>query len=612
MQTLKFGFKYWKKYAPIAIFTKCLSIIALTCDLLLPILLSMLLNYCVLEEDPAKENGIFAWFLDGRYGQVHTMKLFWHLLLWLTVLIVAKHIIVYIRDNINEWIGLLFETDLRNVTFKQLLELDSATIAKYNTGELLTIINSDTIMFKMTFSSVIPNLFDSVYVIIVAVFLLGKINPWLLIIPLLISPFTIVKLMQFRKQSKINFTKIRSENSKMSLAVQENIEAVRLVRSFTNEDAEKEKFNIVNESLQNAYVEQVSLQAKFDALLNSLRQIAYIGSIMVTTILVIKGLLPVGYLVASTEYVNRIIGFTNQFSNMLFQIQQQIVSGIKMYDFLNHKSLIKNGENAIDACSKPNINITNGYLTIDDKSILKNININIPYGKKIGIVGGTGSGKTMLLESLIRAHDLTSGSITLDGTDIKSFDLEDLRKQYSFVFQDIFLFSNTIDSNIAYSEPDISKDAVVDAAKHSMAHGFITQLDNQYDTIIGERGLGISGGQKQRVSIARALLKGAPVLILDDSTSALDVQTERALLKDIKETYPEKTLIISAHRFSSVIDCDEILYMQDGEIIERGTFDELMNLNGHFAKVYNVQKAQTKEIVNYDSIADIHRGANRM
>jgi len=295
----------------------------------------------------------------------------------------------------------------------------------------------------------------------------------------------------------------------------------------------------------------------------------------------------------------KIMDHISQINNTLFIMQQQIVSGHKMIDFLNCESKVPEKEDAVGITSLPNIEVNNGYLVMDGKTVLKDINVSIPYGKKLGIVGGTGSGKSVLLESLVRIHDLTGGSITINGTDVRDYTLDSLRNNFSYVFQDVFLFSNTIDSNIAYAMPDIERRQVVNAAKHAQAHNFIKHLPERYDTIVGERGLGISGGQKQRVSIARALLKDAPVIVLDDSTSALDVKTERKLLADIKENYPDKTMLISAHRLSSVASCDEILYMQDGMIVERGTFDELMALGGHFANVYNVQEAERKSVIEY-------------
>ena len=231
------------------------------------------------------------------------------------------------------------------------------------------------------------------------------------------------------------------------------------------------------------------------------------------------------------------------------------------------------------------------------------MSVDLPYGKKLGIVGGTGSGKSVLLKCLVRILDLGGGSISIDGRDIKDYSLKNLRNLFSFVFQDVFLFSNTVESNIAYSDPEIDDEFVVTAATNAQAHNFITRLSDGYRTVVGERGLGISGGQKQRVSIARALLKNAPVLVFDDSTSALDVETERRLLQTVRTEYADKTVIITAHRLSSVVDCDEIIYMRDGKITERGTFEELMALGGDFAQVYNIQQAQRQSVMDYDALA---------
>ena len=285
-------------------------------------------------------------------------------------------------------------------------------------------------------------------------------------------------------------------------------------------------------------------------------------------------------------------------------MQQQLLSGRNMLDFMNCESKIVGGEQSAKEIEQIHLKVEDASLAIQGQEILKHINLDVTPGKKIGIVGGTGSGKSVLLESLIRVHDVNEGKITLNGTDIREYDLDSLRQKFSYVFQDVFLFSNTITSNIAYSEPEVERQQIQKAAEHAQAHGFITNLLDGYETIVGERGLGISGGQKQRVSIARALLRDAPILVLDDSTSALDVGTEKKLLADIKKFYPDKTLLISAHRLSSVVDCDEILFMRDGSIEERGTFEELMKLNGDFAKIYNIQKNQEGS-VNFDALADV-------
>lgn len=621
MDVFKFGFRQWKRHLPLDILTKLLSFVALTADLLLPMLTAIFINH-IIQEQAVDHKNFFSFLLTGEYGEMHTMKLFFTVAAVFLGLILFKDVIVYIKNYILQKLGLALETDLRVLTFHKLMDLDSETISEYNTGELLTTINSDTIMFKEMFCRMIPNICDSIFVLVVAVVMLARINTRLLVIPLILTPFFAMALLRFRKLARENFRAIRGCNSNMALTVQENIEAVRLVRSFTNEEVEKKKFDTSNYKLRDAHIKQIKLSSTFEAIFGIIRQGAYIGSIAVSAVLVMRGELLVGYLVASADYVFRIMNHVTQINNSMFQMQQQLVSGRKMLDFMNTESKIVSGPISVsespkdgimipsdetaadsDVLTEAHIEIVNGSLEIGGQSILRNINLDITPGKKIGIVGGTGSGKSVLLESLIRVHDMTDGQILLNGIDIREYELNSLRRQFSYVFQDVFLFSNTITSNIAYSEPEVGRQQVVKAAEHAQAHGFISSFTEGYETIIGERGLGISGGQKQRVSIARALLRNAPILVLDDSTSALDVGTEKRLLADIKEFYPDKTLLISAHRLSSVVDCDEIIYMRDGEIIERGTFDELMKLGGTFAKIYNIQMTQEGS-VNFDALAD--------
>lgn len=605
MNVFKFGFQHWKKYLPLDILTKLMSCIALTADLMIPIITGMLIDYVIRGVNPEdKQNDtVFEFLVSGKYGEPHTMKLFWTLAGIFMGLVLLKDVIVYLKNWILQILGLGLETDLRKVTFDKLMKLDSETLAEYNTGEILTTLNSDTIMFKEMFCRMIPNIFESLFGLVIAVVMLVKINVYLLIIPVVLTPFFTMALLRFRKMARQNFRNIRGRNSNMSLTVQENIEAVRLVRSFTNEEEEKRKFDDANETLKNAHIEQIKLSSRFEAIFSIVRQTAYIGSIAVAAILVIKGYMLIGSLVASAEYVLRIMNFVTQINNSMFQMQQQLVSGRKMLDFVNCESKIVSGIESAKEMENVHIQIQNGNLSIQGQQILRDINLDIPMGKKIGIVGGTGCGKSVLLESLIRIHDMTGGRITMNGTDIRQFDLDSLREKFAYVFQDVFLFSNTINSNIAYSEPEINHMEIERAAQHAQAHGFIQNLTDGYETIVGERGLGISGGQKQRVSIARALLRDAPILVLDDSTSALDVTTEKNLLQAIKTYYPEKTLLISAHRMSSVVDCDEIIYMKNGMILERGTFEELMALDGHFAQIYKIQKTQEGS-VNFDALAD--------
>jgi len=596
MDVLKFGMKYWKKYLPGAIAAEFISFLVLTADLLTPLFSEMFIDYCIGESEP-DTSGVFGFLLTGRFGQVHTFQLFGALAVSLLLLLVLRNVLVYIRNIMQQKQGLGLETDLRTATFDKLMLLDSEKITEYNTGELLQILSSDTIMFKEMFCHMIPYIIDSIFALTVAAYFLFKIDSALLWIPVLIAPVFTVELLRFKSQAREKYSVIRKNNSAMSLKVQENIEAVRLVRSFTNEPVEEEKFDAINEQLKDSHIDQIWLSSRFEVIFSIIRQTAYIGSIAIAAALVMAGQLKVGYLVACTSYVLKIMNFLTLINNQLFQMQQQLVSGEKMLRFMECPIDIADGREKVPEPSPVDLRLENVSLTLGGAAVLKDISIDIPRGKKLGVVGGTGSGKSMLLESLCRIHDVTSGRITLNGVNITEYDLNSLRKQFSYVFQDVFLFSDTINANIAYSEPYVEREAVIKAARYAQAHEFIMSLPDEYATIVGEKGIGISGGQRQRVAIARALLKNAPVLIFDDSTSALDRNTEKKLLKEIEEKYQDRTIIISAHRLSSVVNCDEILYMQDGAVVERGTFRELMAENGHFAKVYRIQQnARYKEV----------------
>lgn len=605
METLKFGFKFFKKSVPAAVLAEIFSLLGIFAELMLPLLSGMLIDYVIRDSEVTEESGgMFHFLLTGKYGAVHSMALFFSVAAIYAVLILLRIALIYARDLMQEWVGLKLETELRYETYRKLMELDSETISEYNSGELLQILNSDTIMFKELFSHRIPYLGDAIFMLVTTLLLISSINISFVIIPLILMPFLVVTVLDFKKKARVNFKEIRAKSSAMNLTTQENIAAVRIVRSFTNEELEKEKFQAVNSDFLNARLKQVWLSSKFDLTFNSIKQIAYIGTILIGAVLVMKGYLTVGYILSSSTYVLRIMNNITGLNNHIFNMQQQTIAGLELKKFMEKSSKVPDNREQELHCDTPDIELKDVSLQIDGQDILRHISLSIPYGKKVGIVGETGSGKSILLKTLVRIRDITDGSITIDGHDIKEFGLENLRNMYSYVFQDVFLFSNTIESNIAFSRPDIDERMVTEAAAHAQAAKFIDALADRYKTIIGERGLGISGGQKQRVSIARAFHKNAPIFILDDSTSALDVNTERTLLKDIHDNFSEKTVIITAHRFSSVVDCDEIIYMRDGEITERGTFRELMELGGSFAHVYSTQQEQQAEKVDYDRLAE--------
>lgn len=604
METLRFGYRYFKKNMPVALLAEVLSFLGIFAELLLPLLSGLLIDF-VIRKGEVKEDsgGIFHFLLTGRFGEPHTMQLFFAIATAFGILMLLRIVLIYVRDLIQEWIGLRLETDLRYMTYGKLMDLDSATIAEYNSGELLQILNSDTIMFKELFSHRIPYLGDAIFMLVMTLTLIAGINLSFLVIPILLMPFLVRSVLDFKRRARENFKGIRQKSSEMNLTTQENIAAVRIVRSFHNEELEKEKFRNANTNFLDARMKQIWLSSKFDLTFNTIKQIAYISTIVIGAVLVMQDRLTVGYILSSSTYVMRFMNNITNVNNHIFNMQQQTIAGLALKRFMEKESKVPEDKAATLRCDTPDIELKDVSVEMDGQEILKHINISIPYGKKLGIVGETGSGKSVLLKTLVRFSDITSGQITISGHDIKEFSLDNLRKMYSYVFQDVFLFSNTIESNIAFSRADIDERMVTKAATDAEAARFIDALPERYKTIVGERGLGISGGQKQRISIARAFLKNSPVFVLDDSTSALDVNTEHVVLRNIYDHFAEKTLIITAHRFSSVVDCDEILYMKDGVITERGTFRELMELGGSFAHIYRVQQEQQADKMDPDRIA---------
>ena len=604
METLRFGYQYFKKNILVAILAEALSFLGILSELLLPLLSGILIDFVIQKGEVQEDSGgIFHFLLSGRFGEPRTLQLFSAIAAAYGILVFLRIVLIYIRDLLQEWVGLKLETDLRYKTYEKLMELDSATIADYNSGELLQIINSDTIMFKELFCHMMAYLGDAIFMLVTTLILITTIDISFLVVPVLLMPFLVKSVLTFKRKARENFKEIRAKSSEMNLVTQENIAAVRIVRSFHNEELEKEKFGKVNTNFLEARVKQIWLSSKFNLTINTIRQIAFISTIVIGAVLVIQGRLTVGYILASSTYVMRFMGNITSINNYIFNMQQQFIAGLALKQFMEKESQVPEDKDAALHLDTPDIELKDVCVELDGQEILKHVNISIPYGKKLGIVGETGSGKSMLLKTLVRNRDLTSGQITISGHDIKEFSLDNLRKMYSYVFQDVFLFSNTIESNIAFSQADINERMVTKAATDAEAAKFIDAMPERYKTIVGERGLGISGGQKQRISIARAFLKNAPVFVLDDSTSALDVNTEHVVLKNIYEHFKEKTLIITAHRFSSVVDCDEILYMKDGVITERGTFQELMELGGSFAHIYRVQQEQQADKVNMDNLA---------
>ena len=577
---------------PLSVFCQILSYIGMLLELCFPMLTALFVDYFLNYDGMGVKSGNWFSFLVHDFDNRDPWRVFFNITLVFTVFLLTREIVIYFRNFLFQRMGIQFENEMRKITYKKLVELDSGTVASYNTGDLLATLNSDVIIFKDLYARTLNLLADSFFFLIVVSVILGLNSLYLLLIPAIIAPILLFTLSKYMKQARRVSMRIRDCNANMNLTVQENINAVRLVRSFANESLERNKFDAVNNNVREAFYDQVNVSAKYGMLFNLIRQLAYISTIAIGTILVIKGVFLVGIMTACITYVLKIMDHLIQISTYMYQLQYGLVSGGRIMEFFERETKIPASSHPEKVGKRPDIELKDVTIIADGKQLLKNASVKIPFGMKVGLMGGTGCGKSVLLKSLVRIYDATHGQIFVDGKDVKDCELDELREDFAYVFQDVFLFSNTIDANIAFYSPNISKERILKVAEQAQASKFIKGLPQGYETIVGEKGLGLSGGQKQRISIARALLKNAPVLVLDDASSALDLNTERKLMKSIKENYPDRTILIAAHRVTSVIDCDLILYMQDGEIIERGTFEELMAQNGRFAEIYRMQMTE--------------------
>lgn len=609
MDVLKFGYKYYKRHMPFALLTLLMGFAFIAIGLLFPQLTQIIIDYVLVPLDPAAmqqgnfasvEGNVFAFLVDGSrgsFGEPATLELLLNLVMLFFILLIVKHVLAYTRNNLVFVYGFKFDMKLRQLTFDKLLTQNSQVLSRYNSGDMLNILNSDITNFRNLFTQRIPYALDALFHVILAAVFLININPYLAILPFAVMPFQLFIFIRYiRRAHRIN-SDIRNASADLSLSVQENINGVRIVRSFAAEDYEKDKFQKKSGAFRDKYFNQVNFSSKYNLAFNSIRHILYLGCIAVGSVLAIQGHIGIGAFTAFIAYVFNILDSTTHLVNLTFEMQYLVICGERISTFVNTGNIMQEPKDPKKINGQPSIRLDNVTLTFDDHVILKDIDLDIPFGKKVGIMGSTGSGKTSLLKLMIRFNDPYSGNIYLNGINLKDIDMESIREQFGFVFQEVFLFSDTIEANIAFYRPDAPHEDIERCAGLAVAHSFIEKTSKGYSTIVGERGIGLSGGQKQRISIARALLKNAPVLILDDVTSALDSETETEILKNLYAQYAGRTMVISAHRASSVQGCDEIIVLEEGAIIERGSFSQLMELKGIYYDIYTQQHSRQADAV---------------
>ncbi len=514
-------------------------------------------------------------------------------------IMVIKGIASFIYQYTGDLFGIKSVYKLRNALYEKLQFLPFRYYDNAKTGDLMSRLTADVEGFRFFLSVGFSELIRFVLLIGISFAVMFYYSMSLTIITLITLPFLAVVTFKFDKAVHPAFRNIRKSFGRLNTKVQENISGINTVKSLSREDFEINKFNDTNGDYKDKYLQTSYIWAKYFPLMEFLGNVSVVFLLSYGGYLVISGNLKPGELVAFYSLLWYIMWPIMNLGFVVNLFSQAKASGERLLEILDAENEIVNGH---DAIIKERLNgkvefrdVTLRYAE-GDKEALYNISFTAYEGKVIGLIGSTGSGKTSITQLITRFYEPETGEVLIDGIHTKEYALSSLRSNIGFVLQESFLFSSSIKANISYGKPDASMEEIMDAAKRAQAHDFIMELPDGYETMLGERGMGLSGGQKQRIAIARAICVNPSILILDDATSAVDMETEFQIQKALKEVMKGRTTFIIAHRISSLKHADEILVLENGHIVERGIHDRLLSQNGPYQRIYDIQYQDLEKI----------------
>ena len=509
----------------------------------------------------------------------------------LFVMYIVQSLCKYYVTYQGHMMGAKMERDMRRELFDHYQELSFSYYSRNNSGQMMSKLVSDLFDISEFAHHGPENLFISLVKIVGAFIFLVVINKKLAL-PLILLVI-VMFVFSFRQNAKMQetFMENRRKIGDVNASLQDTLSGIRVVQSFANEDIERAKFKKSNEAFLVSKRDNYHCMGSFMSSNLFFQGMMYLVTLVYGGYLIAQGEMQTADLAMYALYIGIFIS-PIQILVELVEMMQKGLSGFRRFlDVMETESEIRDADNAAeltDVKGHVRYDHVSFHYSDDETPVLSDISIDIPAGKSIALVGPSGSGKTTICSLLPRFYDVTGGSITVDGKDIRGLTLKSLRSQIGMVQQDVYLFDGTIKDNIAYGKPGASDEEIIKAAKCASIHDFIMELPDKYDTYVGERGTRLSGGQKQRISIARVFLKNPPILILDEATSALDNESERWIQKSLEELSKNRTTITIAHRLSTIRDADEIIVITEEGIAERGTHAELLEKNGLYAAYYNM------------------------
>jgi ATP-binding cassette subfamily B multidrug efflux pump len=477
--------------------------------------------------------------------------------------------------------------EVRKSIYEKIQQLDFYFFDKTRTGEIMARMTGDLEAVRHFIAWVIYNIFENLAMLVFALVVLSVINLPLTLIMLSVAPALGILTYKMGIKVKPAFSEIREQFAKLNSVVKENISGNRVVKALAKEQYEITKFTMENEAFREKQLDATKIWSRYLPMLESLAGLFTVFLILFGGIFVVTGKMTLGELVTFNGLAWALNSPMRMAGYLINDVQNFAASADKIKGLLETEPRIENApEPVLKDRLEGRVEFRDVCFCYGDEMVLKNVSFSVEPGETVAILGPTGCGKTSIINLICRYYEATSGQVLIDGIDVKEIDLRVLRKNISVAMQDVFLFSNTVEGNIAYGVPDAPFENIRHAAQIADADEFIMSMPEEYSTIIGERGVGLSGGQKQRVSLARALITEPAILILDDTTSSVDMETERKIYSALDPFCKGRTTFIIAHRISTVKNADRILVVMDGRIIESGSHQELIGMKGYYYKVY--------------------------
>ena len=488
--------------------------------------------------------------------------------------------------------------DLRLKAYGKMQSREIAFFEEQRTGNLMAMLNDDINQLERFLNTSFNEIIQLIILVLFAGTTLCMASLPLGLLAMLPIPFIIMGSFYYQKKVAPYYKQVREAVGRLSNRLENNISGIMVIKSFTAENFENERVNEVSENYRNANFKAIKWSSVYVPAIRMFIALGFAGTLVIGAYWAIQTppQFSLGNLAFFAMMIQRLLWPITRLGSVFDEFERARASARRVFGLIDTPNVIQNPINPKKLPNKPgNLILENVDFAYNPAlPILKNINLKIESGQSIGIAGSTGAGKTTLIKLLLRLYDVTGGSIKLEGIDLRELDLFDLRKNIALVSQSVYLFHGTIRENIAYGMGDLEDKFIIEAAKKAQLHDFIKELPNGYDSVIGERGIKLSGGQRQRLSIARAILKNAPVLILDEATSSVDTETEKAIQESLNELTKDRTTIIIAHRLSTIRNADKIVVLKDTGISEVGTHEELVELGGLYSELWRVQLGEKK------------------